>query len=112
MIDDHYIRFGLTQKQYELIVKELVAMPDIEKVLIFGSRATGIFKPSSDIDLAIFGINISYALINKLYSALDDLPLPYMFDVINYDDILNNKLKEKIDRQGQLFFERKLQKAI
>lgn len=106
-----YFKLGLTKNQFQLIENVVISKNQIEKVLIFGSRATNKFKPSSDIDLAIIGKEISSVFINQLFSELDDLPLPFMFDVIDYAKISNAKLKNKIDTQGKIFFERQL-KAV
>lgn len=100
------IKFGLTTTQYSLIENAIISFKDIEKVLIFGSRATHNFRPASDIDLAVIGKNIDRNIINRLSAQLDDLPLPFTFDVLNYDQIENRKLKTKIDSAGALFFEK------
>lgn len=105
------MKFGLTEKQFRLIEDTLTSITQIEKVLIFGSRAVNTFKPSSDIDLAIIGKNITFETINSLSSQLDDLPLPFMFDVVAFDLISNAALKNKIDAQGKIFFEKQLKKA-
>ncbi len=73
--------------------------------------AQNTFKPSSDIDLAIFGKDITTGIINRLSSQLGELPLPFMFDVIDFSKISNAALKSKIDEQGKLFFERQFNSA-
>ena len=107
MVDVSTMKFGLTIRQYSLIEDAIISFNDIEKVLIFGSRATHKFKPSSDIDLAVIGKNLSRDIINRLASQLDDLPLPFMFDILHYDQISNKVLKSQIDLEGKLFFEKK-----
>ncbi len=111
MNNEVYFKFGLTKKQFKLIENLVISMNEIEKVLIFGSRATGKFKPSSDIDLAIIGKDFSRGFINHLSSELDDLPLPFMFDIIDYAQVSNENFKNKIDTQGETFFERQF-KAV
>ena len=66
------------------------------------------FQPGSDIDLALIGDKLTSLLINRVSSALDDLPLPFMFDLINYHELNNQLLKKKIDNEGKLFYEQKL----
>lgn len=100
--------FGLTKNQFALIKEAIISFAEIEKVLIFGSRATNKFRPSSDIDLAVIGENLNMEIVNTLASKLEDLPLPFMFDVLNYNQISNSSLKNKIDSSGKNFFERKL----
>ena len=107
----HSYKFGLTQKHYQLIENTINSFSDIEKVFIFGSRTTGRYKSSSDIDLAVVGENLNRTTINRLASALDDFPLPFMFDILNYDTISNSNLKNKINFQGKLIFERQLYTA-
>lgn len=60
----------------------------------------------------VFWKNLNRTIINRLSSALDDLPLPFMFDVLDYKQSTNKALKEKIDKQGKVFFERKLNTAL
>jgi proline iminopeptidase len=108
MSESKTLNFGLTKKQFQLIEKVIISFDDIERVFIFGSRATNYFSAASDIDLVVSGMNLSGSIINRFSSALDDLPLPFKFDVLNYDQITNVQLKNKILSQGKLFFERQL----
>ena len=101
-------KFGLNQKQLQQILHAIQSFPLIEKVIIFGSRATGTNRPGSDIDLQVFTKAITFSIVNRLASALDDLPLPFLIDVVNYQTINNTALKENIDTKGKVLFERKL----
>lgn len=112
MAEASTIKFGLTEKQFRLIKGVIISCNEIEKVLIFGSRATDKFRPSSDIDLAVIGENLNRKIVNRFASKLDDLPLPFMFDILNYNQISNSALKKKIDFQGKTFFERQLNTAV
>lgn len=97
--------FGLTQKDIDLIREALKIYPEIEAVMIYGSRAVGNFNKGSDIDLAIKGANVTADIISGLRTRLEeDLPIPYFFDVVAYDTIKSEKLLEEINRNGQLFY--------
>lgn len=52
--------FGLSNETVHDIHLVFQSYPNIQEVLIFGSRAKGDFKRNSDIDLAIKGENISF----------------------------------------------------
>ncbi len=90
--------FGIYDKSYELILNAIAGFHDIEKAVVFGSRAMGNYKKSSDIDLAIFGKNIDYNTTSQLHRQLNEsLPIPYFIDVIDFNTIDNQQLrKEKI----------------
>lgn len=93
--------YGLTNKDMIQILTAVRMFPDIEEVLIFGSRAKGNYKRSSDVDLAIKGKNISYQTVTRLSTILnEDLPLPYFFDVVHYESLSNPALRDHIDRVG------------
>lgn len=100
--------FGLASDQFFLIENTLDSITEIEKVIIFGSRAGDNYKPSSDIDLAVAGKNIMPQVINRISAELDDLPLPFMFDIIDINSMSNLALKNKINSKGKVFFERDL----
>lgn len=95
------MNFGLTQKDIENIKTTLAGFDEIESAIIFGSRAKGNSKNASDVDIAIKGNAVSHDTIVRLYSMLDDTYLPYFFDVVDYQTIDNQALKEHIDRVGK-----------
>ncbi len=76
------------------------AHPDIEQVILFGSRAKGNFKPASDIDLAVTGTT----RLGGVDWELDDLLLPWEIDLIPLETISNADLREHITRVGQVFY--------
>lgn len=73
----------------------------IEWVKLFGSRARGDARATSDIDLAVAG---SADVITKLAIDFDDSKLPYTFDIIDYKRQTNEKLKQDIDTEGKLIY--------
>jgi type I restriction enzyme S subunit len=78
---------------------------EIEKAVIYGSRAKGNYREGSDIDLTLFG-NINTKTIADVLDALDESFLPYTFDISAYDSLKNDKLREHIDRVGKEFYRR------
>jgi len=91
---------GLTQKELEILKSVFEKFDEINEVILFGSRALGTHKKSSDIDLAIKGkVNIN--TLSKLkYTLEEETILPYFFDVIIYDNLENQELKKHIDEFG------------
>jgi len=75
----------------------------IQRAVLFGSRAKGVAKPNSDIDLAIEGLNNDLDLA-RLAMALDDLPLPWRFDLQRIESIISKPLKEHIERVGIVIY--------
>jgi predicted nucleotidyltransferase len=96
-------RFGLSDSEQELICGVLRRHDEVTEVKIFGSRAKGNFEPNSDIDLALWG-NISLPVLATIAGELDELPLPYTFDVQVYETIRHQPLREHIDRAGRNFY--------
>ena len=96
--------FGLKSKSLELICKVFRRHPEVRKVKIFGSRATAHFEEHSDVDLAMWG-DLNFGLIGRIMRELDELPLPYKFDVKAYDSIKHAPLKQHIDRVGRILYE-------
>lgn len=95
---------GLTAKELEQIVDVFKEIPEIESVVIYGSRALGTFSRGSDIDLALKG-KINLDIIAKVKRILDEeLPVPYFFDITNYQSITNQELKSHIDNCGKIIY--------
>ena len=97
--------FGLPEQTLLLLKNYFSSQPEIRKVLIYGSRAMGKEKPGSDIDLAIF-TSSDQDLSGKILADLEELPTPYLFDVVDYNQITHPPLREHIDRVGKVLFEK------
>lgn len=97
--------FGLTDKDIDLILSAIAEHPEIDEVVIFGSRAMDNYKNGSDVDLAIKGAKVSLRTVSQLSAQLnEELPLPYGFDVVDYASINTPALKEHIDSFGKVLF--------
>jgi len=96
-------RFGLTPKALELIREVFRRHPEVSEVRIFGSRAMGHFEKHSDVDLALWG-DLDQALIARIMGELDELPLPYTFDVQAYESIRHEPLKRHINEFGRVLY--------
>lgn len=90
---------GLMDNELMLIRSVLSRHPDITRAVLFGSRAKGTAQKSSDIDLALEGIT-SPMQAEAIARELDDLPLPYHFDVQALTAIQHRPLLEHIARVG------------
>ncbi len=104
-------RFGLTDSEREMVCDVLRRHDEVTEAKIFGSRAKGNFQPNSDVDLALWG-NIAFSTVAAIAGELDELPLPYTFDVQAYDAIRHQPLREHIDRVGRNFYSRVTEYAI
>jgi predicted nucleotidyltransferase len=98
--------FGLKEDVINKIKLVLAGDKTISEAVIFGSRAKGNNKTGSDIDIALKGTNIELDTILKLHSKLDDLNLPYKFDLLIYNQIKDNDVIEHINRAGISFYKR------
>ena len=96
-------KFGIPLKTYEQIKNLLNSFTEIEEIRIFGSRAKENYKPSSDIDLVIYGKKIDEKLLLHIASELDELPTPYKFDIVDYKTISNLNFKNEIDKYSAKF---------
>lgn len=101
---DCKMHYGLSELQYGQIVNVFANNKDVDKVILYGSRAKGTQKPYSDIDITILGDNLNLSVLQKIEIELDDLLLPYKFDVSLYNSIDNNDLVEHIKRVGKTIY--------
>jgi uncharacterized protein len=92
--------FGISEDSFNRIVTVFSAFPKISQVRLFGSRALDRHRPGSDIDLAIVGNNLTLNDLLDIRLKLDDLMLPYRFDLVALDDQTNTELREHIERVG------------
>ena len=97
-------RFGLPEETIARINAVLGDYPSIERAVLYGSRAKGNYKRGSDIDLTLVGPKITEAELLSLENRLDDLLLPYTFDISRFETLQNTQLIDHINRIGQDFY--------
>ncbi|MCD8553385.1 nucleotidyltransferase domain-containing protein [Seleniivibrio sp.] len=97
-MDKEFI-FGLKEETIIAINDVFAQYPQIKKSVVFGSRAKGNHRDGSDIDICLFG-EIDLPLLHKIEESIDELNLPYTVDLVVYDRIQNQDLKERTDRVG------------
>ena len=99
--------FGLDVDTLRAIREAISQLSSIEKVLIYGSRAKGNYRPGSDIDITLIGKGLT--LNNSIYPLMDkleDLNLPYQFDISIFNQLKEDDFIDHILRVGKTFYER------
>jgi predicted nucleotidyltransferase len=98
--------FGLSDKTITTIRQILAQFPQVEKAVLYGSRAKGNYRPGSDIDLTLIGEKLDMNALGKMAGQLDESPIPYQVDLSIFDQLNHAGLREQIDRVGVVFYER------
>ncbi len=98
------MQYGLKTETVKQINSIFAKYEEIDEAVLYGSRAKDNYKSGSDIDLALKGDRIDLKLLNKISLDLDDLLLPYSFDLAIFHHIANPDLIEHIDRVSKIFY--------
>ena len=99
-------KYGLKAETLEAIQQAIAKVEPISKVILYGSRAKGNYRNGSDIDITLFGKKLDHN--NSVYPLMDELEelyLPYTFDISIFKDISNPNLVDQINRVGKVFYE-------
>lgn len=91
---------GLKPHQYQLIANIVLSHDLVSHAWIFGSRALGTFKDSSDIDIALEGSELSLSVVAELQDRLEQSSLPYKVDLLVKHRITSSELLAHIDQYG------------
>ncbi len=101
------MKYGLSEKQLNEIIEIIASYQEIEKAIIFGSRAMDTYKVASDVDIAICGEMVDIHTVGKLKDHLEEESyLPFFFDIINYNSIKNENLIQHIQNKGKVIFQK------
>jgi predicted nucleotidyltransferase len=99
--------YGLKDAQLEEIVSFISSRREVERAVLFGSRVLGTWKAASDVDIALFGENVTAGFAAAMkFDIEEDSYLPFFFDFVAYPMITNEALKAHINRKGHVLFER------
>ena len=75
---------------------------NVQKVFLFGSRARGTHTERSDIDIAVVGGDFDafyWDIKENVHSLL-------MFDIANMDESTSDDLREEIEKDGIMIYEK------
>jgi uncharacterized protein len=98
---------GLKQSTIESINAVFSLHPQVEQVILYGSRAKGNYRHGSDIDLTIKGEGVTLSELMKIETELDDLLLPYKIDLSLLHKISDAALIDHVHRVGAVFYQKK-----
>ena len=102
------MEYGLKNEILSSLSIVFSKIKNIEKVILYGSRAKGNFTNGSDIDITLLGKNLS--LNNSIYplmEAIEELYLPYTIDISIFSQIENTALTEHIKLCGKTLYSQK-----
>jgi uncharacterized protein len=101
------MKFGLIEATIQEICGVFAKYPQVERAVLYGSRAKGNYKNGSDIDLTLLGGgDLTLDILYRIMDEIDDLLLPYTIDLSIFSSISDPEVVEHIQRVGQPFYER------
>lgn len=102
------MKYGLKESTTAKICEILNRYPQVDKAVLYGSRAKGNYKNGSDIDLTLDGgADLTMNVLYRIMDDIDDLYMPYSFDLSILKDIRDQDVLDHIRRVGVVFYERK-----
>ncbi len=93
--------FGIDSDTLQRLSEILLSNQKVSRAVVFGSRAKGDFQKGADIDIALSGSKICIQDILSMKMRIEELTLPFTIDLIRYENISNQELKEHIKREGK-----------
>ncbi len=93
----------LQPSELDLVCSVLRRHPEVVRATLFGSRAKGTHHERSDVDLALSG-ELGLLGAEAIAAELEELPLPYRFDVQALEQISFAPLLEHIERVGVVIY--------
>lgn len=97
--------YGIKEEYWNKLESVFRNHKNIEKVILYGSRAKETNRPYSDVDIILVGENIENREFCNILNEIDDLLLPFIFDIsVNYT-ISNVNLIDSINKTGVIVYE-------
>ena len=100
------MKFGISETTIEDFHSVFRKYPEIDRVIIYGSRAKDNYREGSDIDLTLQGEKLTDEIRVKVWLDLDDLNTPYLIDLSIFHLLTSESLIEHIKRVGEILYQR------
>ena len=97
---------GLKDRYRTAIIDILAANERVEQAVLFGSRAMDTYTPGSDVDIVLFGRDLTQRDLARLNAAMEELTVPQRVDLLIFDRIRSKTLIEHIENRGIEFYRR------
>lgn len=98
---------GITDIELQKLTSLLAQQPKVQRAVVYGSRAKGCSRRFSDIDLTLIGETLTKQDLCRIAMQIDDLLLPYEFDLSLYSKLTNEALVAHINRVGKTIYNKK-----
>lgn len=89
----------------QVVLDELISIAEryhIEKLILFGSRARGDFRRTSDIDLAVSGGDFARFVLD----VEEETSTLLKYDFVDLDRNIQEELLKSIEKEGILIYEK------
>lgn len=101
------MKYGLNDTTIGRIHGVIARYGQIDKAILYGSRAKGNYRAGSDIDLTLAGgHDLNLTVLYRIMDDIDDLHLPYTFDISLLHSISDPDVLDHIKRVGKVFYEK------
>jgi len=87
------------------LTERLRAIPEVDRIVLFGSRARGEARDRSDIDLAVWAPGGDWRTWDRVRSTVEQAPTLLRVDVIRLDQA-SPEFRDEIFREGVVLFAR------
>jgi len=98
--------FGLDEQTITRFQSVFRKYPEVESVIIYGSRAKGNYREGSDIDLTLVGERVTDSIRSRIWLGLDALNTPYLIDLSIFKFLDSDSLVKHIQRCGRSFYKK------
>ena len=98
---DYNLQFGLREGIIEAVILQ-AKNNDVERLCVFGSRARGEYRRTSDVDLAIYGGNVA----NFSADVEEYVDTLLSFDYVDMNSGIQDELREVIEKEGIVIYEK------
>jgi len=100
------LKTGMTKSVVSDVIKIITCRSPVQKIILYGSRARGDFKPVSDIDLAVDAPQWSAVDLAVVKDELEDRVATLLkFDLVLMARIDKKSLKDNILKEGIVIYE-------
>jgi proline iminopeptidase len=91
---------ALRKKDLNALREVFRRFPPIREARLFGSRATGSARPTSDIDVAILAPAMTGPQWSRLREALEESDVVFIVDAVWFDRLPPGPLRSGIEQHG------------
>lgn len=100
------LRHGIPLSFWVMLSELLAQHPTVEAAVLYGSRSRDTHRNGSDVDVCLFGRDLSWDTRVRIANEFEDLSWPWRLDLTHWETTSSPRFRSEVRLDAELLYDR------